>query len=447
MLNLLNLTVCLRGHLTSAKVKKLFEILYCFLCVPSFTGGIRSLSRYTDQSERCLNRFIGFGGFNWVAIFVLLFRTFLYKEDSVYLLASDETVEGKAGKHTFGLDTFYSSVLKQPIKSVCLSCFSLLDVSARKSYFMGFKQVVYSREDKARIAADKARKVAAKGKAKGRKKGTKNKAKTEVSGVETASYRAFKGFFVTLIDTLRLLIPSLNLVYLVVDSAYGNQNYLKLVKEKGLFIISRLRKSPALYFNYEGPKGKTKPKKYGAKVDISNIDEKYFKFQKKENGIIYKVYQFQAWNKEMSEFLLNVVCVVGYDPQAKKQGSANFFSNDLDLTAENMIQYYGLRFQIEFDFRETKQHFGLHKMKNYKQIQMTNMFNLAFLARLFTQILQKNWAEKLQNPKISISDIKTIYKAQWTLKNAIKGDEKDLNLIFSPKFIHDFVPNDIINAS
>lgn len=125
------------------------------------------------------------------------------------MLASDETVEGKAGKHTFGLDTFYSSVLKQAIKSVCLSCFSLLDVSARKSYFMGFQQVVYSSEDKARIAADKAKKVAAKGKAKGRQKGTKNKPKTEVLGIETASYRAFKGFFVTLIDTLRLLIPSI----------------------------------------------------------------------------------------------------------------------------------------------------------------------------------------------------------------------------------------------
>lgn len=64
----------------------------------------------------------------------------------------------------------------------------------------------------------------------------------------------------------------------------------------------------------------------------------------------------------MSEFLLNVVCIVGYDPQIKKQRDANFFPNSLDLTAENMIQYYGIRFQIEFDFRETEQHFGLHKM-------------------------------------------------------------------------------------
>lgn len=447
LLNLSSFTSCLKGNLTITKAKKIFDLLQCFLCVASFTGGVRSLSRYSEQSERCLHRLIGWSGFKWVGVYVLLFRTFLHKSGSVYLLASDETVEGKAGHHTFGLDSFYSSILKQPIKSVCLSCFSLLDVSAKKSYFMGFEQVVYTSEDKARIAADKAKKIAGKGKPAGRQKGTKNKEKTAGPEVETASYRAFKSFFITLIDNLRLLIPSLNLVYLVVDSAYASRNYLKLIGEKKLFIISRLRKTPALHFKYEGPKTKTKPKKYGAKVDISKIDNKYFQFEKKKNGIIYKTYQFQAWNKEMADFLLNVVCVVAYNPQTKTQATAYFFSNNLDLTAENMIEYYALRFQIEFDFRETKQHFGLHKMKNYKQIQMNNMFNLAFLARLCAQILQKQWAEKLQNPKISISDIKTIYKAQWTLKQAIKADTKDLNPIFSPQFINDFVPKDIINAA
>ncbi|MBK8471046.1 MAG: transposase [Sphingobacteriales bacterium] len=39
------------------------------------------------------------------------------------------------------------------------------------------------------------------------------------------------------------------------------------------------------------------------------------------------------------------------------------FSNDLQLDAQTMMAYYTLRFQIEFDFRDAKQHFGLHKFK------------------------------------------------------------------------------------
>jgi putative transposase len=447
MLNLYSFTMCLQSCLTATKIGKLFDILQGFLCVPSFTGGIRSLSRYTVQSERALSRLLCGTDFNWILIFALFFRYFLYKAGHVYLMSSDETVEGKAGNATFGLDKFYSSILEQPIKSVCLSCFSLLDVTVGKSYFMGFRQVVRTDADKARIAADKEHKKASKGKPSGRKKGTKNKPKGAELEEENASYRAFKAFFVCLIDTLRVIIPEFNLLYLVVDSAYGNQKYLKLAKEKGIFIISRLRKNPALWFNFEGPKGKTKPKKYGDKVDIFALNQKYFKYQYIENNIIYNVYQFQAWNKEMTDFLLNVVCVIAHNPNVKTKKAACFFSNDLNLSAENIIAYYKLRFQIEFNFRDTKEHFGLHKMKNYKQIQITNMFNLAFLSLLFAQILQQQWAIKLQKQNLSISDIKTIYKAQWTLKEAIKANQNSENPIFSPKFINNFVPKDIINAA
>ena len=399
-----------------------------------------------DYSERSIFRFIG-NKIDWKIIFIKIFKHFLHKKGGIYLLAADETVEGKSGKATFGVGHFYSSIFQTAIRSVCLFGFSLIEVDTKKSYFMGFEQVVYTDKDRAQIAANKARKAAGKGKPKGRKKGTKNTPKVVTDDNETATFRAFKGFFVEIMSLFSTIIPELSLSYLVVDSAYGNLQYLKLAKEKGLFVLSKLRASPALFFNYEGEKSKTKPKKYGDKVDINNLARKYLISVKKENEMVYQIYQYSAWNKEMSEFLLNVVSIVATNSKTGKAYHTHFFSNDMELSAEKMIEYYGLRFQIEFDFRETKQLFGLHKLKNYHQIQMINMFHLAFLALLTARIWQNQWAEKLHNPNLSLLDLKSIFKAQWNLKNALKLYKKDLSPFFIPDFIANFVPEDLINAA
>jgi len=35
------------------------------------------------------------------------------------------------------------------------------------------------------------------------------------------------------------------------------------------------------------------------------------------------------------------------------------FSSDLDVAYASLMDYYGLRLQIEFNFRDAKQHWGL----------------------------------------------------------------------------------------
>jgi len=38
------------------------------------------------------------------------------------------------------------------------------------------------------------------------------------------------------------------------------------------------------------------------------------------------------------------------------------FSDDLTLASETLIDYYSLRFQIEFNFRDAKQYWGLEDL-------------------------------------------------------------------------------------
>ena len=51
MLNLESVQLCLSGGLSAANVRILFAILQNFLCI-SYGAGVRTLSRYTEYSER-----------------------------------------------------------------------------------------------------------------------------------------------------------------------------------------------------------------------------------------------------------------------------------------------------------------------------------------------------------------------------------------------------------
>ena len=53
------------------------------------------------------------------------------------------------------------------------------------------------------------------------------------------------------------------------------------------------------------------------------------------------------------------------------------FSSDLALGYEKLIDYYRLRFQIEFNFRDAKQYWGLEDFMNVTQRSVYNGANLS----------------------------------------------------------------------
>ena len=64
------------------------------------------------------------------------------------------------------------------------------------------------------------------------------------------------------------------------------------------------------------------------------------------------------------------------------------FSSDLTLSYAKIIDYYKLRFQIEFNFRDAKQFWGLEDFMNRGQTAVTNAVNLSFfMVNLFHHLL------------------------------------------------------------
>lgn len=70
--------------------------------------------------------------------------------------------------------------------------------------------------------------------------------------------------------------------------------------------------------------------------------------------------------------------------------SVNLFSSDLELAYEKIIDFYSLRFQIEFNFRDAKQHWGLEDFMNVKEVPLTNAINLPlFIVNLSNALLRE----------------------------------------------------------
>jgi hypothetical protein len=63
------------------------------------------------------------------------------------------------------------------------------------------------------------------------------------------------------------------------------------------------------------------------------------------------------------------------------------FSTDLELPFDKLIEYYKLRFQIDLNFRDAKQYWGLEDFMNVEQIPVTNAANLSMLMVNLSQLL------------------------------------------------------------
>ncbi|MDQ7084110.1 MAG: hypothetical protein Q9M36_03905 [Sulfurovum sp.] len=62
---------------------------------------------------------------------------------------------------------------------------------------------------------------------------------------------------------------------------------------------------------------------------------------------------------------------------------------DVTLDYEKVIDYYSLRFQIEFVFRDAKQYWGMEDSMNIKKIPIHNWANLYFYGQFLSWITPK----------------------------------------------------------
>jgi putative transposase len=334
----------------------------------------------------------------WATLFWLFFSKHLFRANEIYLLAGDEVVISKSGKQTYGLDRFFSSLVSKPISGLSFFTLSLVSVEQRHSFTIQIEQVIKSDIEKNSPSSIKEIKSEEK-RGRGRPKGSKNKNKTQV--ILTSELLQIQMMIKSLFNLLAKFIP---LTYLVLDGHFGNNNALQMARQVNLHIISKLRSDSALYIPYQHPDPNSRSRrKYGDKIDYNNIPKKYLCQSTVDDDIQTDVYQVTLLHKEFAQSL-NVVILVKTNLKTHALSHVILFSSDLKLSSEKIIDYYKLRFQIEFNFRDAKQFWGLEDFMNLSQTAVTNAANLAFFMVNLSHHLLSDFRQ--HNPDSGIIDLK-----------------------------------------
>ena len=115
----------------------------------------------------------------------------------------------------------------------------------------------------------------------------------------------------------------------------------------------------------------------------------------------------------MSESL-NVVIIHKENTVTGKCAHIILFSTDVNLSWDKVVDYYRLRFQIEFNFRDAKQHWGLEDFMVIKKQKVCNAANLSLFMVNVSQALL------MDNQKTSVLDLKAHYCSVRYAKEAFK---------------------------
>jgi putative transposase len=379
--------LCLHPCITVTRVRQLRRITFGLLAM---TGRVTmvGIARWTGDggSYRTVQRFFA-TTLPWAQLFWRFFRQHLFQADDVYLLAGDEVVITKAGKKTYGLDRFFSSVYQKPVPGLAFFSLALVSTKERRALPIRIEQVVRTDAEKAarqaKAAATQSKAPAPKRKP-GRPKGSKNRPKADLA-VSPELQR-----IQTLVQALlRLIAGVLPLTYLVLDGHFGNSPALQMVQQCNLQLISKLRTDAALYVPYDGPyQGRGPHRKYGAKLNYAALPEQYLKATTVEEQIETRIYQAPLHHKEFAQ-PLNVVIIAKTNLKTQARAHVILFSSDLTLPYATLIDYYSLRFQIEFVFRDAKQYWGLEDFMTVSRVAVTNAANLAlFMVNLAAVLLR-----------------------------------------------------------
>ena len=174
-------------------------------------------------------------------------------------------------------------------------------------------------------------------------------------------------------------------ILVVTDSWFGNNGLWGPVHKhlgKQFHLVSRLRSNNILFdtFFQQGKKGVGRPRKYGNKLGATSfLADKYKDLADEYKVNLYgRVRTVLAYDRVV--MLKTIKCSARVVWVYRKTQWVAIFSTDLNLTVEQIIEYYGARWKIEAAFKELKQDIGSTETQNRNPVAVTNHLNFCMMA-------------------------------------------------------------------
>ena len=205
--------------------------------------------------------------------------------------------------------------------------------------------------------------------------------------------------------------------YMVADAYFSKKEVVDTMLSLGLHFISRLRSDSNLKYKFTGEQNGKKGanKKYDGKFNLKSLKMNHFTLVISEDKV--KVYSAIVYSVAFKRDIKIAVALFYKD--GKEVNRKIYFSTDLDLSADKIFRYYCSRFQIEFLYRDAKQHCGLTNCQARSQNKLNFHFNAALTAVNLAKVEWLNTKNE-DNSQFSISDYKTMYNNELLLKTFIE---------------------------
>lgn len=213
---------------------------------------------------------------------------------------------------------------------------------------------------------------------------------------------------------------------IILDAFFSKQGFVDSMCELGFCMVSRLQSNIYLKYAYTGERKKKpgRPKIYDGQVDLKNLREDHFTVLKKtDDEIAYQgVVHVRALGRWCSVVIVHIM------KGEKVHKALVYFSTDKDMAGEKVYQYYKMRYQIEFLFRDTKNHLGLEDSQSRQTKALDFHFNMALTTLNIAKAMHWYSIPKEKRTTFSIQNIKTQYINQFILDRLILIYGKDPNL-------------------
>ena len=175
-------------------------------------------------------------------------------------------------------------------------------------------------------------------------------------------------------------------VTVVCDSWFGNDGLFKPVRKhlgNSFHLLSRLRSNNVLYSMAPTKRTKQKrgrPHKYGNRLGTCTEVAARIKPQASAHRVFLYGHYRDVLASTKVVMLKTLKCPVRVVWVFRKTQWIALFSTDLDLTTEQIIEYYGARWKIESGFKEIKQDIGSSKSQTRNVHAVTNHINFSMIA-------------------------------------------------------------------
>lgn len=361
------------------------EILLLFLSLRGRCNFLQ-LSREGDRSEKSF-RYQFEKSFDWLRFNVELLEG--HCSDEV-VIGFDPSYIRKSGKHSPGLGHYYSGCQGRYIKGLEVGSFAAIDIKQHSAYHLEAIQspaAKFDRIDEQRTLVD---------------------------------------HYGSLVVDRAVKLQQVSSI-LVCDAYFSKKKFIDTVCDQaGFEMIGRLRDDANLRYLYKGKQqtGRGRPKIFDGKIDTKKIDKRRVKLILEDDTC--KIYSGVVNSVGLRRDIR--LAYVEHKLAKGKTVIKLYFSTNCEREATEVLRYYRARFQMEFLFRDGKQHVGLEHCQARSKNKLHFHFNACLTAVSTAKIATRHNTATTDKLSFSISDIKTEFQNRNLIKRFISKYGSNLNM-------------------